>query len=77
MEFLFTIAIAIASGVIAYLTATKKTKSNLEAFRIAYQDEVKELVSQHKSDLETLKRKHKHELELQQKELINDPNCSH
>ena len=83
LPYIVAVVVAIITGYISYATATKKSKTDLEALRISNQAEIEKLMSQHKFDLEALERKHemdiekmsiehKHKLELVQSEMENN-----
>jgi ActR/RegA family two-component response regulator len=58
LPYIITVLVAIITGYISYATATKKSKTGLEALRMSNQAEIEKLMSQHKLDLEALERKH-------------------
>ena len=78
-----TIIAAIISGVLAYMSAIKKAKTDIRALQETNKFEIEKLMNQHRLDLEALERKHEmeiekakleheHKLELVQKEMENN-----
>ena len=68
LPYIVTVITTIVSGLLAYFSATRKTKSDLVALKESNRLEIEKLMSQHKLDLEALERKHEMEKEKMQLE---------
>ena len=80
LPYIVTVVTTIASGLLAYFSATKKSKSELASLKESNKHDIEKLMNQHKIDLEALKQKHEyemdkiklehtHKMELKQKEM--------
>ena len=63
LPYIVSVAVAVISGFVSCLVATKNAKSSLEAIKEANKHDIEKLMEQHKIDIDSLERKHAMELE--------------
>lgn len=59
---------AIITGIITYMTANKKAKSEIDTLKESNKHDIEKLMKQHEVDIESLKEKHQLEIEKSEQE---------